>query len=439
LRFLRKVAAPRAGGETTDAELLERFAATSEEAAFTALVQRHGPMVFGVCRSILQDADDADDAFQATFLVLVKKATSIAKAGSVASWLHGVAYRIASKARGAAARRRQQERQAPIMSGSEPEHEAVWRDLRPLLHAEIEHLPERYRKPFVLCYLEGKTNEEAAQILGWPKGTVLSSLSRARERLRERLTRRGVALPAAALATLLAQSETPAAVPAGLLEATVRSAVLYSAGAGAAGISAGVLAHTQGMLHSMLLGRIKTLTTWTLLAAVIGSTGALVAYHARSSEPSAAAAESAKPSEPPGPTEDSPEAIVAPAEVPVRADKELLRGTWIVVSGEQHGLPVEEVKEDRLMFFADDFSMDARRGELKRLFRRGVTKGTYEVSSPRALDLMEAGSGRKLPCIFRIEDDRLTLCVGDPDTRERPTGFATGANDRRLLLVLKRQ
>src|SRR5262249_8748317 len=118
LRFLRKVAAPRAGGESSDGELLERFTATRDESAFTALVQRHGPMVFGVCRSILSDSNDADDAFQATFLVLVRKARSIGKPDSVASWLHGVAYRIASKARGAAARRRHQERQAPTMSGS---------------------------------------------------------------------------------------------------------------------------------------------------------------------------------------------------------------------------------------------------------------------------------------------------------------------------------
>src|SRR5262249_13561196 len=153
-RFIRKVAAPRAGGESTDGELLARFAAERDESAFTLLVQRHGPMVLGVCRSILNDAHDADDVFQATFLVLVRKAPSIGKPESVASWLHGVAYRLSQKARGAAARRRTQERQAPTMSGAETDDEAIWRDLRPLLHDEVNQLPERHRKPFVLCYLE---------------------------------------------------------------------------------------------------------------------------------------------------------------------------------------------------------------------------------------------------------------------------------------------
>src|SRR5262249_31060989 len=153
------------------------------------------------------------------------------------------------------------ERQAPTMSGAETDDEAIWRDLRPLLHDEVNQLPERYRKPFVLCYLEGKTNDEAAEILGWPKGTVLSSLSRARERLRERLTRRGVALSAGVLTTLLSQQSAPAAVPGALMEATVKSAVIYAAGSAltAGGISAQVLAHTNGLLQEMLLSRLKIL------------------------------------------------------------------------------------------------------------------------------------------------------------------------------------
>jgi RNA polymerase sigma-70 factor (ECF subfamily) len=444
MRFLWKVAAPRAGGEASDGELLERFADTRDESAFTALVQRHGPMVFGVCRSILNDPNDADDAFQATFLVLVRKARSIGKPDSVASWLHGVAYRIASKARGAAARRRHQERQAPTMSGSQPDDEAVWRDIRPLLHMEVERLPERYRKPFVLCYLEGKTNDEAAQILGWPKGTVLSSLSRAREKLRERLTRQGVALPAAVLTAMLARSEAPAAVPAVLAEATVRSALLYAATPVAAGISAGALAHTQSMLQSMFLARVKMIAAFALLAAAIGTGGGLIVYHARSPEAPAAAAKTDAPPPPqPPPAAEGPEVIVPPAKVPSKPDRELLRGTWLVVSGEQNGRAIDEmVKDDRLIFTADDFSMNAQKGEPVRLFRRGLTVGRYKLdpeSRPRRIELTIEKT-RTLQGIYLLDGDTLKICLGHPEAEKVvPTEFATKPDDRQLLLLLRRQ
>src|SRR5262249_13567622 len=146
----------------SDGELLERFAAQREEAAFAALLCRHGPMVFGVCQSILQDTQDAEDAFQATFLVLARQPQAIGKPASVSSWLHGVAYRLAMKARAEAARRRSCERQLVSRLATESQDEVIWRDLRPVLHQEVNRLPERYRLPFVLCYLEGKTNEEAA-------------------------------------------------------------------------------------------------------------------------------------------------------------------------------------------------------------------------------------------------------------------------------------
>src|SRR5262249_18209601 len=194
LAFIRRIAASRQHGDLTDGALLQRFAAHREESAFAMLMHRHGPMVLGVCQSILQDEHDAEDVFQATFLVLARKPQTIGKPDCVASWLHGVAYRLAMKARRAMARRRSRERQAVAMPRAEPQDEVLWRDLRPILHEEVDRLPERYRLPFVLCHLEGKTNDEAAELLGWPKGTILSSLARARERLRQRLTRRGLAL-----------------------------------------------------------------------------------------------------------------------------------------------------------------------------------------------------------------------------------------------------
>src|SRR5262249_24483285 len=200
---------------------------------------------------------DAEDAFQATFLVLVRKPKAIGKPASVASWLHGVAYRLAMKARAEAARRRLCERQTVTMPTSEPPDEVMWRDLRPVLHEEVNRLPERYRLPFVLCYLEGKTNQEAAGPLGWPKGTVLSSLSRAREHLRGRLSRRGVALSGGLLAALLPNA-APAAVPAALAESTLKAALLFATGSGAGGgIAAPVLAYAQSMLRATFMARLK--------------------------------------------------------------------------------------------------------------------------------------------------------------------------------------
>jgi RNA polymerase sigma factor (sigma-70 family) len=174
-----------------DAQLLDRFVERRDEVAFELLVWRHGPMVLGVCRRILQNPHDAEDAFQASFFTLARKADSIARRDSVGAWLYRVAYRIALRARARRARLAQREQplgDLPVAEvGCEPADLLAWRELRPVLDAEISRLPEKYRAAFVLCYLEGKTNEQAAEQLGCPKGTVLSRLSRARERLRKRL------------------------------------------------------------------------------------------------------------------------------------------------------------------------------------------------------------------------------------------------------------
>ena len=213
--------------------MLERFL-TGDEAeaqdAFQALVVRHGPMVLGICRHVLNEEHDAEDAFQATFLVLAQKGSSIRNRKVLAGWLHEVAHRIAIKARVSVVRRRTLERQAMAMSppAIEPDNQdeaAAWNELRPVLHAEVDRLPEKYRLPVILCYLEGKTNEEVAELLRWPVGTVKGRLSRARDLLRSRLMRRGLGLSAAFLLTALSQGRVFAEiVPAELVKSTVRLA-----------------------------------------------------------------------------------------------------------------------------------------------------------------------------------------------------------------------
>jgi RNA polymerase sigma factor (sigma-70 family) len=222
-------------GVPDDKELLDRFLGLDEgasEQAFQAMVARHGPMVLGVCRQTLGRIHDAEDAFQAIFLVLARRAGSIRNRKALGAWLHEVAYRTAVRARSRAAQRRRREMEVANMSTGADTPEWAWGDLGPVLHEEIHRLPETYRSAVVLCYLEGRTNEEAAALLRWPVGTVKGRLSRARDLLRGRLSRRGLALVAVLLMTRLTQGLAAAeVVPPALTEATVLGALAMARGA----------------------------------------------------------------------------------------------------------------------------------------------------------------------------------------------------------------
>jgi RNA polymerase sigma factor (sigma-70 family) len=268
LRHLRRASTLRDAAELTDGQLLDRFLARRDEAAFEALVKRHGPMVLGVCRRVLGNAADAEDAFQATFLVLVRKAHAVRPRELVGNWLHGVAYRTALRARSAAAQRRAKERQVLPMPRQETLPDETWRDVQPLLDRELNGLPEKYRVPIVLCDLEGKTRREAARQLGWPEGTLSCRLARGRALLARRLARYGLNFSGAGLALGLAQEAT-AAVPAALLTVATRTAL-----AGAA--PAGVALLAEGVIKAMLWTRLKVGATLVLaLGMVVGGTGVL--------------------------------------------------------------------------------------------------------------------------------------------------------------------
>jgi len=180
----------------SDRELLEKFLAGKDEAVFEALVRRHGPMVYRVCWRVLQHSQDSEDAFQATFFLLAQKLRTVRNRDSLASWLHGVAHRVALKAKAQAATRGLHERQAGTSEAVLPD-EATWGELRTVLDAELGRLPERLRLPLILCYLEGRTQNEAASQLGWSKSTLIRRLDEARAVLGRRLTRKGVVWPAA--------------------------------------------------------------------------------------------------------------------------------------------------------------------------------------------------------------------------------------------------
>ncbi len=264
IRKLRRRLARDECAAATDADLLERFRACRDEEAFAELVRRHGPMVLGVCRRLLRNADDADDAFQATFLVLVRRGSAVRQLGSVGSWLYGVARRTALEARRSAARRRVKE--AGAMRGSAVAGDPC-DDLRDALDEEIERLPEKYRAPLVLCDLEGKTRKEAARQLGWPEGTVASRLALARKTLGGRLSRRGLALPGGVVALAAGGEAAPAAVPPALVGSTVRVA------AGRTIVSSGVAALVKGVLTTMLLKKLKTGLLIALVVGVLGAGG----------------------------------------------------------------------------------------------------------------------------------------------------------------------
>jgi RNA polymerase sigma factor (sigma-70 family) len=210
LQHLRSIANAAAHENTSDRNLLERFIAQREEGAFVALLKRHGPMVLQVCRRIQDNEHEAEDVFQATFLLLARKARSIRKPDSLASWLHGVAYRLALAAKAQRTQRQAYERQAADMRSTSGVSDHGWQELPGTLDAALQQVPEKYRLPLVLCYLEGKTQEEAARQLGCPLGTLRSRLARGRSRLKEVLQRQGVHLSAAALAAGLAGSAASA-------------------------------------------------------------------------------------------------------------------------------------------------------------------------------------------------------------------------------------
>jgi RNA polymerase sigma factor (sigma-70 family) len=312
---LRRAALRREGGCLSDGELLERYVRHGDEAAFEGLVRQHGPMVLGVCRRVLGNHHDAEDAFQATFLVLARKAASVRPCHRVGNWLHGVAYRTALEARRAAARRRRKE--ASVPPREEMPADGPWAELSPVLDRELSGLPEKYRAPLVLCDLEGKTRREAAQKLGWREGTLSGRLARARVLLARRMGRYGIGVAGGALGALLGR-EAAAGVPGPLVRATVEAAARTAAG-DAATLSANVAALVQGVNRAMCLSKLKVVALGLLVAGAVGSVGVL-SYPGRGTAqdqaeralPPAAAAPAAGPRPAPPAGEPEPPHVIEP-------------------------------------------------------------------------------------------------------------------------------
>jgi RNA polymerase sigma factor (sigma-70 family) len=285
LRYVRSQAALRDAGEVTDRELLQRFACGRDGDAFAALVQRYGPLVLGVCRRMVRQEQDAEDVFQATFLILARKAGSLTQPERLGNWLYGVACRVACKARADAARRQAHQKQASERTGRQSDREADWEEVRQVLDDELHRLPDKFRAPLVLCYLQGLTREQAAARLGWSEGAVKGMLERGRQMLRTRLARRGVTLSVGSLAAMLS-GNAPAAVPAALSDSTVKAALVFAAGQAATAGTTAALA--EGVLQAMWMSRVKVWLAVVLLLALASAGAGVLAFGGRPAEEPAA-------------------------------------------------------------------------------------------------------------------------------------------------------
>jgi RNA polymerase sigma factor (sigma-70 family) len=271
IRYVRRIV----GAEDkirTDRELLAAFTTRNDQAAFTTLVKSHGPMVMGICRRVLHHLQDAEDAFQATFLLLARQSADIRKQESLASWLHGVAYRMAHNAKRSASRRRKYEEKAKPAPSLDQGTELEWREVQAILDDEIQRLPETYRTPFLLFYLQNKKQADIAGQLGIKEGTVWSRLAHARRLLQERLSRRGVALPAVLGLLAVSAEAATAAVPGSLVSSVAKAATLSAAGGSVADTaSAEVMALLQGAHRAMTISKCRIATLLLLAAGVVGT------------------------------------------------------------------------------------------------------------------------------------------------------------------------
>lgn len=298
LRHLRTFRDAHAVADASDAALVERFTARHEEAAFTALLRRHGPMVLGVARRILHSVQDAEDVFQATFLLLARKVGAIRKPDAVASWLHGVAHRLALRAKQQRTCRQDHERRMADMRNTKPKTETAWPDVQAALDAALDELPEKYRAALVLCYLEGHSHAEAAAQLGCPLTTLRTHVARGRKLLRERLTKHGLTLSTAGIAALLLTTAAPAASPA-MAKATVTAALAFAAGHKAVALcSTQAASLVEGGLRVMFLTKTKAATAVFLAACVVAAACGLAQSFAPNQESTPTALAAKPPAEP---------------------------------------------------------------------------------------------------------------------------------------------
>ena len=380
----------------TDRELVRAFAATRDEAAFAEIVRRHGPMVLAVCRRVLADAPEADDAFQAVFLVLARRAGSVGRPDRLGGWLHGVAVRCARRARSAAAGRRAKEHPMPDVAAPAAA-DPLWADARPVLDEEIGKLPEKLRAALVLCELEGLGRAEAAERLGVPEGTLSSRLARAKEALRSRLVRRGLAPTLAGVGLILSQAKA-AAVPPALFDAAVGLAAGVPA-AGAGVVSAAAAGLAQKEMTAMFVK--KLVLSVAVGVGVLGAAG--LGWYGW--------------------------AAARADETAATTDKDRLQGKWRITEAVLHGRPLPLDRAVAILGDTVEFKGD------KVTLRTESTFTLDPSKSPKWIDMPKA-DGKGFVGVYALDGDKLTLHCAVPGTTARPTEleFKKGVNTTRLVL-----
>jgi RNA polymerase sigma factor (sigma-70 family) len=437
------------GDDVSDGQLLAQFIGQRDERAFEALLKRHGPMVRGVCLRMLGNSHDADDAFQATFLILVHKAGSLKSRELVGNWLYGVAYNTALAARAKNSRRRSNEKQVIKMPEPAVTPPDDWSELRPLLDQQLSRLSAVYREAIVLCDLGGMTRKEVARNLGIPEGTMSSRLSTARRQLAERLRRHGLTLLGGSVATILSQNAVSAYVPTSLVASTIKAASTVAAGSTTAGaVTANVVALTEGVLQTMFLTKVKTVT-----AVVLGfllATGVVLVGHALAAQVLAQdqtavtsiqnggnplpAALAAGGDQPKGGKDIKKADDAKPKE---KSDLDKFQGTWDVTGYERNG---EKFPVTAITFTGDNMKRYAAVGD-PLPSRPEWTIKLDPSKKPKAVDatvLTGPLKGKTRLGIYQIEGDELKLCLPRPDVKERPTEFKATEGSQLELITLKR-
>jgi RNA polymerase sigma factor (sigma-70 family) len=429
MRRIRQMAVGRTGAGLTDRQLLEDFISRSDGDAFETLVRRHGAMVLRVGRRVLSNQHDAEDVFQSTFLTLACRATSVRKQDSLAAWLYGVAYRVAMNARRHAARRQAGPKSRTGSLAPDPLVELTGRELCDILDEELIRLPEKCRAPWVLCHLEGKTRDEAAQELRVSLATLKRRLEEGRELLRARLSKRGIALSAAISAAAISEASASAGLIPALVLPTVKAAVSTAAGTASAGVvSPKVALMTKEVLTAMFMCNLKNATALVLLCAAFTAGVGTFALHTHAAGEKRAKSEVS--------------AILKEADVP-KKDKELLQGRWIVSSAEHNGQADGDLKDAKLIFAVDRFHLVVNDEEKFKVNPAsstfGLHVGTFKLDpgkDPKEIDLAQ-GETVVVPGIYSLDGDTLKVCV--KRGAERPTGFNATEGAGTTLLVLKRE
>jgi RNA polymerase sigma factor (sigma-70 family) len=421
LKQLHKVLGRRSDSGVSDDHLLTRYLSERDQAAFELLVWRYHRLVLGVCRRALNDPVDVEDAFQATFLVLARRAGAIKRRESLSSFLYGVARRVAMEVAGRNVRWGQhQATPAEALPGEEPGDTVQREELRRLLDEELGRLPEKYRSPLVLCYLEGATYDQVAERLGCPKGTLSTRLTRAREMLRVRLVRRGVTLSAGMLAGFLS-AEAAAEAPAALVTATVQAATTATA------CAARVASLTDKVVRAMFLTRLKIMSALVLSLVVLGTVGASLAFRAAASD------------KPPAVPADEP----AADKKPPKDDREALQGAWIMESYIRDGTPLTDkevegkgwvVKGDRITLKFGPSDVTGPLSELSYTLDQNAKPKTidYVMVPPKG---REGGPMPKWTGIYKLGRERLTVAVHSVN---RPTDFDSKKGSRISVYVYRR-